>query len=401
MRINKIMAQSVKILPLLLAFSCTAVEKVDSATLTEANSGQNQLVSYQQTNFQSPLMDSSSMFTERDLTQTVSLQKASVLNLTSRKDTIITKEGIYLLSGDYTETIVIVDAGDEAKVQLILNGLTIKNSDAPAIQVKTADKVFVTTTDSVNTLTVNGTFASSGTEHLDAVVFSRSDLTFNGMGTLNILSTAGNGITSKDDLKITGGELILQSALDGLEANDSIRIFDGNITIQSGKDALHSENSDDPLLGYVYIRGGTLNLSAGDDGIQGNSIVQIDGGDISILRSQEGVEGNQIQINRGTLEIQASDDGINAAAKSTLNVVLIVNGGDISVTMASGDTDAFDSNGDLYIYGGNIDVTARSSFDADRTAQLSGGSVTVNGTVVTELPSSMGGGRTGGRGRHW
>jgi hypothetical protein len=93
---------------------------------------------------------------------------------------------------------------DDAKVQLVLDGVSITNTDSPAIYVVSADKCFVTTTDSVSTLTVTGTFAADGDTNIDAVIFSKDDLVLNGTGTLNISST-GNGITSKDDLTVTGG----------------------------------------------------------------------------------------------------------------------------------------------------------------------------------------------------
>ena len=93
------------------------------------------------------------------------------------------------------------------------------------------------------------------------------------------------------------------------------------------------------------------------------------------------IEGSQYVV-------YAVDDGINATAKTPMDVIIEVRGGDIAVAVANGDTDGFDSNGDLFIYGGNIEVTAQSSFDADGTAQLVGGSVTINGTAVSELPAS-------------
>ena len=40
-------------------------------------------------------------------------------------------------------------------------------------------------------------------------------------------------------------------------------------------------------------------------------------------------------------------------------------GGDLKVAVAAGDTDAFDSNGNLYISGGNIEISAQSAFDFD------------------------------------
>jgi hypothetical protein len=164
---------------------------------------------------------------------------------------------------------VVVDAAEEAKVQIVLDGVSITNEDAPAIYVKAADKVFVTSTDSENYMEVSGSYVADGDTNLDAVIFSRADLTLNGTGTLGIVSTQGNGISSKDDLKITGGVYTIQSSADALEANDAILINDGTITIDTDKDGLHSENEEDATLGNIYIEGGTLTISAVDDAITG------------------------------------------------------------------------------------------------------------------------------------
>ncbi|MGO4373183.1 hypothetical protein AB4Z21_20940, partial [Paenibacillus sp. MCAF20] len=98
------------------------------------------------------------------------------------------------------------------------------------------------------------------------------------------------------------------------------------------------------------------------------------------------------------ITLYAKDDGINASQKVDGQVVIEVNGGTINVSMGSGDTDAFDSNGDLYINGGTITVEASSAFDADGTAQLNGGDVMVNGEKITQITLSQGGGGRGGAG---
>ena len=341
------------------------------------------------------------MFSDRDLEQSADLSDATYIELSSGEDVTITEEGVYVLSGEAEDTTIIVEADDEAKVQIVLDGVSIENEDAPAIYVKSADKVFITTSDSENVMEVTGNYEADGDTNLDAVIFSKSDLVLNGTGTLKIVSAEGNGITSKDDLKVTGGTYSITSLGDGLEANDSICIAGGDITIVTDKDALHSENEDDSSLGYVYIVDGTLNITAADDGIRGTSIVQIDGGVINIETCTEGIEGTYIQINGGEISIYATDDGINATAKSnSYDVVIEVNGGTIDVTVGSGDTDAFDSNGDIYINGGTIDISATSAFDPDGTAELNGGTVTVNGEIITEITiSQMGGtGNTGNTG---
>ena len=142
-----------------------------------------------------------------------------------------------------------------------------------------------------------------------------------------------------------------------------------------------------------------MNLTAGDDGIQANAINQIDGGIITITSATEGIEGTYVQINGGEITINASDDGINATSKSEYDVLLEVNGGTISVVMGAGDTDAFDSNGEIAINGGTITIEGMSAFDSDGTATLNGGDVTVNGEKITEITQmQMGGGRGGNGG---
>ncbi len=344
-------------------------------------------------------INASEIFSERDLKQTADLSDAVYYDLSDNSNITITKEGVYVISGSATDASIIVEAGDNDKVQLVFNGATIKNSSSPAVYVKNADKVFVTTVEGTTTeLSVTGTFTADGDTNTDAVIFSKDDLVLNGLGTLTINST-DNGIAGKDDIKITGGTINITSTSDAIEANESIAVADGTITIKSGKDALHAENDEDNATGYVYICGGTFNITATSDGIQATTIAQIDGGTIT-ASAAEAIEATYVQLNGGTISITASDDGINATSKSTAQSVKIeINGGDITVNMAQGDTDGLDSNGDLYINGGTINITAQSPFDYDGQGQLNGGTVTVNGSKVTELTNQMmGGGMGGGRG---
>lgn len=331
------------------------------------------------------ILDVENFFTSRDLEQIPDLTDSVSINLVSDEDIVINTKGVYVLSGDVNNVTVIVEVDDEENVQLVLDKLSIVNEDAPAIYVRSGDKVFVTTTESENYLEVSGTYIPDGDVNLDAVIYSKSDLVLNGLGTLEVESAKGNGITSKDDLKITGGHYIVNSYADAIEANDSIRIYDGDIVITTNKDGLHSENEEDDTLGYIYIQNGTLMINAVDDAIRANSVVQIDGGTINIEASTEGIEGTYIQINGGNITLYASDDGINATSKSSYDVVIEVNGGNIDVTVGSGDTDGFDANGDIFINGGIISVNGQSSFDADGVAELNGGEVTVNGEVITEI----------------
>ncbi len=347
------------------------------------------------------------LFTERDLTQTADLSDAKEIALQSGKNVTITKAGVYRVTGSAENVTIIVDAGDEDKVQLVLDGVSVTNADAPCIYVRNADKVFVTLSGD-NSLSVTGQFTADGDTNTDGVIFSKDDLTLNGAGSLTV-NSSDNGIVGKDDLKITGGTYKITAASKAIEANDSIRVAGGSFTIKAGTDGLHAENEDDDSLGYIYIGGGSFSMSVGDDGIHAVSLVQIDGGTFTISAA-ECMEGTYIRINDGTFDLSSWDDGINAARKSSAysTPVVEINGGAINITMSAGDTDGIDSNGDIIVNGGTISVSGNSTFDYDGTAQLNGGTIYCNGQQVTQIPNQMmggggmggfGGGRMGGRGR--
>ena len=317
----------------------------------------------------------------------------------SGANVVITGAGTYLLSGTLKNGSVIVDADKEAKVQLVLNGAAIHAEAYAAIYVKQADKVFITLKEGTeNTLSNGGTFTQQDENNVDAVIFAKDDLTLNGTGTLTITSPAGHGIVGKDEVTITGGVYRITAAKCAIRANDSIAIADGTLTLTAGTDGLHAENDEDDTLGNLYIAKGTFTINAYDDAVHANALLQIDGGSFEITGA-EGLEATYVKINDGEISVSASDDGVNAAQKSSAYTPTVeINGGSLTITMGPGDTDGVDANGSLIITGGTVNVTGQSAFDIDGSISFTGGTVYVNGQQVSSIPTqTMGGGR-GGRG---
>ena len=332
------------------------------------------------------IYQASELFNGMDLEQNANTSNATKYVVSDGGNITITSEGVYLISGTANNVIIYVEAADTEKVQIVLEDVSITNETMPVIYVKTADKVFLTS-NGENNLKVTGTFAKDNSNNLNAVIFSKQDITFNGTGILNIESSS-NGITGKDDVKITGGTYNIKANAVGIRANDSIRIADVTLNILAGTDGLHAENSSDDSKGYIFIVKGSIKIEATDDCIHGGSVVQIDDGDLT-LNGAEGIEGTYVQINGGTIKIYGTGDGINAGSKSeSYPVTIEITGGDITIVMGSGDTDGIDSNGDLKVSGGTINVTGSSTFDYDGNATYTGGTIIINGTKVDTIPKS-------------
>ena len=323
-------------------------------------------------------IDLADMFSDRDRDATYDEAESAVIQLSdggsscgsdavviSQNTVTITDEGTYILSGSLSDGMVVVDAEDTDKVQLVFKGVSISNQDSAAVYIASADKVFITLAEGTENVVSNGgTYTNVDENNIDGVVFSKADLSFNGTGKLTVTATAGHGIVSKDDLIFTGGSYEISAAEHGMEGKDSVRIADGTYRITSGKDGIHGENKDDTALGFVYIAGGTFEIaSPEDDGIHAGSGLTITGGVIDITDSYEGLEGLTVDIMGGQISVAASDDGINAA------------GGNLWIN-ASGD--GIDSNGDLTVSGGETYLSGpvnggNSSLDYGGTAVITGG----------------------------
>lgn len=327
------------------------------------------------------------LFTDRDLKQNIDITDSYIYEVKDNEDITINKNGTYVINGSSKNSTIIVDTDSDSKVNLVLDKLTIVNDNKPCIYIKQADKVFINIIDT-NNLTVNNTF---NYDKVDATIFSKDDIVFNGTGVLNIKSS-DNGISGKDTIKVTGGTINIDSINDGIEANDSILIYNGNIDINTKKDGMHAENNKDNTKGYIYIKDGNISINADDDGIHGTTYIEIDNGKLDIS-AKEGIEATYIQINNGNINIEASDDGINAGKKSTISTPTIeINGGSIYINMGPGDTDGIDSNGNLYINGGLININCNSPFDFDNESKYTGGRLIVNGVETNKISNQMMGG---------
>lgn len=362
----------------------------------------------------------SDMFTERDAKSTYDNTSAIEIALSGdsasctsslvsidKSMVTIRGEGTYILSGTLDDGMIIVDTDKNTKVQLVLNGVSIHKSDSAAIYIKSADKVFVTLAEGTkNTLSSGDSYTAIDENNIDAVIFSKDDLTLNGTGSLTISAAAGHGIVSKNDLVIAGGNYEITAENHGISGKDSIRIADGDITIRAGKDGMHADNDEEEEKGFLYIAGGNFYIDANGDGLDASSALTITGGNFTItsgggtvnaaahqnddfrgggffggkdtqesssqdtdLVSTKGIKSNsKITITDGTFTINSADDALHS------NADLCIAGG--SFSLASGD-DGIHADNALVVLDGNISVTESYEGLEGKTIEFYGGDLTL------------------------
>jgi len=308
----------------------------------------------------------SEMFTDRDfdpsydkceeitLADGASYSESSAVRIDG--DTVqIMQEGVYKLSGSLSNGQIVIYAPEKAKVQLVLDGVSVSNNGSAALYAVNADKVFVSTVKG----TENALFSVGklSDEDIDGAVYVETDICFNGEGTLTLESESGHGIATKDDLKICSGSYFITAAKHGLSGKDSIRIGGGSINISAGSDGLHSDHSDDDK-GYIFISGGELNIDCSKDGIDCT---------------------NYFSMLDGRVNINAVSDGINAAGEDDFDssCFVSISGGVLRIKAME---DGIDSNGSLGVSGGEVYISAAprggdGALDYGRAAEIYGGTV--------------------------
>ena len=298
----------------------------------------------------------------------------------------VTEAATYVISGTLDDGMLVVDAPDTAKVQLVFDGVQITSRTSAALYVLEADKVFLTLAEGTeNALSNGGEFVAVDDNNIDAALFSKQDLTLNGAGSLTVTSPAGHGVVCKDDLVITGGTYTVYAASHGIDANDSVRIADGLLTLDAGKDGIHAENNDDASLGYVYISGGTLRIEAEGDGVSAGSTMQLEGGSLDILAGGGSENGSKQSSDSwggfmggrpgmGTTENAASEDSTSMKGLKA-GTGMLISAGDFTIDSAD---DAVHSNASITVNGGSFAIaTGDDAFHADDTLTVTDGSIRI------------------------
>ena len=292
----------------------------------------------------------------------------------------IKEEGTYVISGSLSSGQIVIEADDSAKIHLVLNGVSVRCENSAALLIRGADKVFVTLAEGSENTLESGSEAPSGEdENVDGVIFSRSDLTLNGSGSLTINAGYKHGIVSKDDLVITGGVYNITAVGGGLYGKDCVKILDGTFNLNVEMDGIQSDNEEDADRGFVYIAGGTYDITAGHDGIQAETLLKVADGTINITTgtgSGAAVNGSSDTDSTSNGSTNVTDSSSNESIKGLKSGSLLeITGGTIVI---NSEDDSVHSNGSITITAGDLTISSDDdAVHADENLQIDGGSIQI------------------------
>lgn len=341
----------------------------------------------------------------------------------------ISKAGTYVVEGSLSDGQLVVEAGDEDLVRIVLNGVDIHCENSAPVYVKNADKTVIILAEGTENSLSDGsvyTYEDEAEEEPNGTIFSKDDLVINGKGSLNIEGNCNNGIVSKDDLELISGTVAVKAVNHGIKGKDSVAVKNGTYTITAGGDGIKAANSTDADKGYVYIENGTFTIQAEQDGIQaetglkicdGSFIITSGGGSAAAAASgnqnkmnsqkafgnggrwieqgtsasdnfasegasQEAAEdaeeesastkavkaGIELDVLGGTFEIDSADDGFHS------NSTMVITGGDFKIS--AGD-DGFHSDAELTVEDGTIDIAKAYEGIESAVIYMKGGTISM------------------------
>ena len=270
-------------------------------------------------------LDAQTHYTNEDLTWDSSGEKTIDLANPTATDGVsvengtitITSGGTYRLSGEYNGQVKI-EAAKTDTVRLVLDNAKITNSTGAAINVvSAAEAIIYTAAGTTNTVADEANYTATGDDDPDAAIYSTANLTLTGEGSLSVEGAYEEGIHTTGGLVIASGTLEVNAANTGIKGKDYVDITGGIVNVTAAQDGIKSTNTDDESLGFTRLSAGSVTISAGDDGLKAPHTLEISGGTLNIEKSNEGIEAQYINILDGDVTVNSSDDGINASLKDS------------------------------------------------------------------------------------
>lgn len=269
----------------------------------------------------------------------------------------ITQAGTYQIAGTLDDGALIVESAENAKITLVLGGVSIKNSTGAAIQIATADDVTIELAEGTTNVLQSGeevdiATATESEEASGGALQSKVDLKIKGKGSLTVLGYLNNGIHCTKDLKIKNGNISVTALGHGIKGKNSVTVSGGTVTVTSGKDGITSDETENEEKGFVTIEDGEIIITSAGDGVSAETTLTVTGGVISIISGGGSANAQQKTDNMHDwwdFDNSASDDDSVSCKGLKAGKAMMISGGSITIDAQD---DALHTDGDMTISGG-------------------------------------------------
>lgn len=269
----------------------------------------------------------------------------------------ITQAGTYQIAGTLDDGALIVESTENAKITLVLGGVSIKNSTGAAIQIATADDVTIELSEGTTNVLQSGeevdiAAATESEEASGGALQSKVDLKIKGKGSLTVLGYLNNGIHCTKDLKIKNGNISVTALGHGIKGKNSVTVSGGTVTVTSGKDGITSDETENEEKGFVTIEDGEIIITSVGDGVSAETTLTVTDGVISIISGSGSANAQQKTDNMRDwwdFDNSASDDNSASCKGLKAGKAMMISGGSITIDAQD---DALHTNGDMTISGG-------------------------------------------------
>ena len=269
----------------------------------------------------------------------------------------ITQAGTYQIAGTLDDGALIVESGENAKITLVLGGVSIKNTTGAAIQIATADDVTIELAEGTTNVLQSGeevdiAAATESKEASGGALQSKADLKIKGKGSLTVLGYLNNGIHCTKDLKIKNGNISVTALGHGIKGKNSVTVSGGTVTVTSGKDGITSDETENEEKGFVTIEDGEIIITSVGDGVSAETTLTVTGDVISIISGGGSANAQQKTDNMRDwwdFDNSASDDNSASCKGLKAGKALVISGGSITIDAQD---DALHTDGDMTISGG-------------------------------------------------
>jgi len=300
------------------------------------------------------------------------------------------------------------------KTTIVLNGVTLTNSDGAAIDIQDGKRIALELAEgTTNTL-------EDGSGSQKAALYCKGHMEISKGGSLYVTGNTKHAISSKEYLlvkKTVGTIKVLGAVNDGIHAGQYFKMNGGTVNVSAvGGDGIQAEAKEegDEYDGQMMINGGTITIKVDSTSVAAlkcDSLLTIADGDISITTngdSDKGIKTNgDVDISGGTITltiaggsytVEALSDGTYDASYTTgikADGDISISGGDLTITNVADGGKGISADGDVNISGGTQTIYANGAggvLDTSQATSSESDSSTTTGSykVYIALPTSVG-----------